>query len=520
MRTVQIFCIFFLLLTHVSEAWTTCRPPDSAEIGISRTKITFHFLWNEANGPINCGMRDAVEFEFLIDTSPYDKCFAQPVGGKDNTSYKNVKFEEFSGYVDIWNYFFDYTVDEANQILKDQCGDSLNDKWAEKAVDYDNSLLFEFDDKIANFAVGTTDTQQFKTGTQYGIVYNLEVPVQPECQVYGADDGFVQVNMVVMQNTCTLETSQEGKSLPYYCPHLLGFWGCENYTEPTTYTLQHRLCAPTGGVWEIEDPASPSVSRGGGTCEDNNNNGIFANVPEVELFGNNLVDCFENILPNVTDEEYGGLGQASLEVIYPKTTRQNPVTFNKTLVITIRASDPDGIKQFTITIDELLDDKCKVRRKVSLGPGDQDYVLTLDLEACLGTNYGEHVFKVWIVDRCTNVYESVVYYYFNYQPGEDQCNSSSYGEILFYNPDGSVDYTVSDYDGVIFSSIVVNGIDTDGCKFRTAFPQIPYVSNMLYDANKQVDLNKCFYSSSEELASLGLWVVDTCGNVSMVHSLP
>lgn len=519
MKITQVIVIIMFFALYAQEAWSTCRPPDHANINIERSmdaktaSIHFTFEWNDHSRPIGCSSYEAIEFEFLTYTTP-DKCFAQPPGGKDeNLNVAETKF--FKADTDVWNYYFDYETGDILRTLQKYCGKEINPNWAIKADLYD--FLYGIDDKVANFGITVQDSLQFEYDVEYEIYYPLEIPDRSECQVDETDDGFVQINMVVMESTCNLGdghisiTGQEG----YTCPHLLGFNGCLNYVEPTRYTLQNRLCAPTGGVWEIENPASPSISRGGGMCVDGDGDGYFANVPGYEMFGNKVGDCDDSSIYVTSGDS------SSTDIILADPNPNTSQSFFQKLVVVPLVYDTDGIEQFTVTIDNVYGNQegpCKVRFPVHLkGQEYEPYLLIVDLPACLGTNYGQHSFKVWARDQCENVGDSGDIEFTYVGPQEFwPCDSPSTGQVTLLDYDlekSELDfsYNVSDPDGVLFSTLNLNSINEDRCKLRSWYQPVNG-----YTISK-TDLNVKYCMVNDSLASASLWAVDRCGNVTMVH---
>ncbi len=502
-----------------------CRPPDYADIEITRNlnsqnsqlstaAIIFNFRWDEQGGDLNCEPGTAIEFEVLIDTDPVQKCFAQPPGGRDER--KEVIDLKFDGYTDVWNYYFEYRdTDEVHEILLDQCGEDIDRSWARKVIWADK--LIGIDDEVANFGFGTLDPDQFQLGNIYEVTYLLEIPNRPECDDIQSGWGHVQINMAVIQNTCMLD------GVEHSCPHLIGYQDCENFDIELQkrYTLQHRLCAPTGGVWQINRPCADEISRWGGQCVDYDGDGYYANVPQIGMFGHLINDCNDNIALMGMSTLEGDTGPTTFELIYPE--EQLPV-FHDTLAAAISVQDPDGIKQFTITIDEIQRPECKVKKFVSLRQDPTDYVLTMDLKACLGNDYGLHKFKIWVVDRCDNRNTEIApEYEFRYEAGGDNCSHVPTGEILSADTDGEIEYAVTDYDGLVFTTLNINNIDEDRCKFRRAVHKDGAFKISVIEEDREVPLGQCLkmYGDRDEwetLDSVQLWAVDECGNIEFVNS--
>ncbi len=533
MKPLQILLILLVSFIGISDAFA-CRVPDFAKVEIKRgyegksPSIVFYFQWNDTGDPTGCEPGDAVEFEIIIRTDP-EKCFAQPIGGRDEDKKDPaVRFDNFVGYVDVWNYFFDYSKEEAQKILVGQCDPGIDNEWAKRAVNYEY-LGGEIEDEFANFSVGTTNTMQFKLGEMYGVRYALDLvdtAKRPECDIPAANWGHTQVNMTIIPNTCELDGIGLFDDITVDCPHLLGFPpmlgfdGCENYIEPDPYTLQHRICAPTGGMWTIQEPNSVANAHGGGYCEDIDGDLTFANVPGYEMNGHNVGDCNDEDRSTTEGDSFSSV----IQIAHPPRPNED---FNKSLVVVPLVKDSDGIKQFTLTVDDVTagveeSHPCRVRFYPLLkGQEFEPYVMVMDLEACLGSNYGTHFFKVWAVDQCGNPEESEEIT-FNYVAFTDfhPCYNAATGEVLELDydfDDHLLDfrYKVKDADGLIFSTLNLNSVNEDRCKLRSYIPPTnPFNEYIVTEAN--MDVEYCLFKDSLESASI--WTVDRCGGIENVHT--
>lgn len=543
---VSIFMLSALASIVFPNDALACRPPDTLEVSIEHDMLTGKFSWDEINGPLNCSADEAMEIEFIIESDP-QKCFAQPENGRDENMDHATIFN-FDGYTDVWNYFFDYSSSEIKSIINAKCGEF---PYLEALMaDIFDTMASSIEDTIANFAIGTDNTMQFKTGTSYGFTYKLyTVNDRPECKNPGALDGYVTVNMAVFPKTCTLppsstdllediilqmgssyaNTNVGGVTMPFpptgvilplenrqfTCPHFIGFvnkwFGCKNITNDNykRYTLQNRLCAPTNGIWVVDNPGNDRIKRGGGYCFDSDQDGKFVNVPGYEMYGNNVNDCLEpNYTPGMTD----GI------IAYPPENED----FYSTLVVVPIVQDNDGIQQFTITIDGLQTEACKKRFYPVLKTTEwQEYLLLMNLPNCLGTDYGDHSFKIWTVDQCglRQNFNAIPFSYVS--QSTTICSYPPWGQIdsISYDSDTyqlDYDFAVMDNDGVVFATLALNGINEDRCKLRHYFTPNPGTHSVLDMIQTDVPVEYCLLK--DPLKSAQLWVADKCGNVTMVHN--
>lgn len=133
MKKTSTVALFLLVGLYGLDAYP-CRPPDNANVNITREEISFSFSWDSAKGPTQCKAHEAVEFEFYItadDDTP--KCFAQPLGGKDENQDNVADIDGFKGYTDVWNYYFDYTPEEVKAHIKNGCNVNVSDVFAQLA---------------------------------------------------------------------------------------------------------------------------------------------------------------------------------------------------------------------------------------------------------------------------------------------------------------------------------------------------------------------------------------------------
>lgn len=514
-----------------------CRPPDNFEISITNRIIFAEYSWDASNGPLECSEDEAVEFEFIIQSTP-EKCYGQPEGGKDDTLLY-AELTNWVGYTDVWNYFFDYNPLEISSTIKAYCGKfSLLEALGAYIFD---KRISSVADKAANFAVGTDNTLQFKTGVKYSIEYPLfPVDDRDECQDLGADDGYVTVSMAVFPKVCVLpptasHTVSSGAfvTIPTFeerqftCPHFIGFvdeWvGCDNIDDDNykRYVLQNRICAPTNGRFFLDYPGETDgtyarYKRGGGSCSDLDEDETFANVPGYEMYYNRRNDDE----PNDCDEPGYTQSDPDGAIAWPPRNER----FYHDLVVVPMVFDGDGVKQFTISIDEIQTEACKKRFYPVLKANVwSEYLLVMDLAACLGTDYGDHVFKIWVVDQCGNVDEETFSGYpFRYvSQSTSTCDYESWGNIDFIDYDSDtheLDYEIAvmDNDGVVFSTLNLNGINEDRCKLRHSYTPNPGAHDIRETPLYDVPVEYCMLK--EELVSAQLWVVDKCGNTTMVHN--
>ena len=145
------------------------------------------------------------------------------------------------------------------------------------------------DDLVASFAVGTWSPDEFVAGTRYTMSYPLEIPsTAPNGTLCDQDSdawGFVQVEMAVIPDTCTLPLG-----FVETCPELLGYSGCnEANPEGDHYTWLQRLCAPTDSFVFV--PGEHADNDNDAACEDYDNDEYFSAYTGDRVFGSRVGDC-------------------------------------------------------------------------------------------------------------------------------------------------------------------------------------------------------------------------------------
>lgn len=293
----SIFTSAVVLLPCEAEA--SCPPPDWLTLEVDRSppnaEIDLRFGW-DGNGTIEgCVADEAIEFEVWIDTDPVQKCFAAPIGGRDDdVNSPHVERDlPSSGYVDVWNYAFDYTVEELGDILNAECGViPQGGPLLAKIYDFFKSV----EDDVAQFAIGVTYSSELRRGESYGAHFSLEVPSSDFCNVPEAAWGHVTVRMSTFPNICTLPLDVYATQ----CPHFIGFKRCQE-NDPQSVPLVNRICAPTDKLhFGI---TGGNQYAGYGQCLDFDNDGYYGVVGGKIMYGSQVGDCDDNN-PGITNSSY------------------------------------------------------------------------------------------------------------------------------------------------------------------------------------------------------------------------
>ena len=294
------------------------RVPDYASISVDRpptsadTSFTLSFGWDSRFGAPGFSAGQAVEFKVVLDTTPPEnstqanvdpKCFAQPVGGKDNNLHSpyvtySATFPMTDSYVVAWNYYWP-TGDpaEAESTLLTQCPPpNLLYKYAEvDLADYAANHDFTVT-HAADFGVGILHpATSFEAGVTYSFTYYLQVPPRSDCRAAAASWGMTSVYMKLVPNTCTLTRTVANAlpvSLTFTCPILLGAPACNEVQAagaPQYIRWIDNLCSPTAR-WCFHPSAAATYS--GRQCQDLDGDHYFATAPG--LLGTRTGDCNDN----------------------------------------------------------------------------------------------------------------------------------------------------------------------------------------------------------------------------------
>lgn len=297
----------------------SCPKPDWLDVKIQREPggdpqalLSFKFGWN-GDGDLQlepvpgCLSTESFELEFIIITDTA-KCFAQPPGGVDESlrpDYVDFDLPD-SGYVDVWNYSFDYNVPQIMDVVKDECaqyGDELGllgaviADWFDELKEATKGNGIE--DKHANFAVGAIYSSEFLTDIEYGADYTLDIP--PGCSDDDDGWGYVLVSMSTFLNDCSLPGGFDTK-----CPHFTGFKKCRSESPEGVRTpLVSRLCAPTDWVDLTKYGAlgSSYLDSVTGRCEDLDGDQLFGIQQPLPVWGTRARDCNDNPIYGATVDD-------------------------------------------------------------------------------------------------------------------------------------------------------------------------------------------------------------------------
>ena len=304
MSYVRYFRALFWLFLLPASAWAEPSPkynlPQVARVEIRRkatssayNKIHLEFKWNK-DMPPNFPKGTAIEFQINF----FPKCFAQPIGGKDDSSiigpeYHTTLPPETEPYRDVWNYWIPESADELIAKGEARCGEL---SWlAKKAIwAFWGRIQSSYQEQDhAGFAIGVKRADLLRPEILYSFDYPIEVPLSPECMKFfdnksqckanQTNAGGTGISMQYFDNACKLG-SPLGNS--YTCPEFLGLKECSG--ADGTISWIKDLCAPTG-KYEFT-PQATGMSWNGIECCDDDADGFFA-LQGVPMYGTNVGDC-------------------------------------------------------------------------------------------------------------------------------------------------------------------------------------------------------------------------------------
>ncbi|MBD3360514.1 hypothetical protein GF366_01800 [Candidatus Peregrinibacteria bacterium] len=272
--------LLILLICLSSSQLQAYSLPSIAEVQV------VHPLDNSGNGFVHIrlkweedpGFTEGQAFEIGLMVDP--KYFAIPEGGNDKRPDRYYRFmrdgnDLSCGYRDVLNYSNADSVWEAEDLIRDYCGqENLRHAGLAALI-----KLTSIADDVANFSVGTycPEVDIVKDAT-YDIFYYLW-PSSQSLLLSDSDEGFGWIVAGVMEDTCNGAVE---------CQYLYGnvpLLGCEAQNN----VWHNRICVPTDFI--PFTPTEIGEGQGFGTrCFDDDEDGLFA-VQDFPMFGTNVGDC-------------------------------------------------------------------------------------------------------------------------------------------------------------------------------------------------------------------------------------